>query len=86
MHAVTRVYKIDEHFTTFHSRAKKHRINGIHERTLRLIYPNQSQLPFKVFIEKNKTVNIHQRNLQNLATEIYEIKNKISLYCLSLLR
>ena len=30
----------------FHSRAMKHRINRIYEKTLRLIYPNQHQLTF----------------------------------------
>ena len=62
----------------FHSRAMEHRINRIHEKTLRLIYPNQHQLTFKELLEKNKTVSIHQRNLQTLATEIYKAKNKIS--------
>ena len=62
----------------FHSRAKERRINRIHERTLRLIYPNQHQLTFKELLEKNKTVSIHLRNLQILATEIYKAKNKIS--------
>ena len=54
------------------------RINRIHERTLRLIYPNQHQLTFKGLLEKTKTVSTHQRNLQTLATEIYKAKNKIS--------
>ena len=62
----------------FHSRAMEHRMSRIHERTLRLIYPNQHQLTFKELLEKNKTVSIHQRNLQTLATEIYKAKNKIS--------
>ena len=61
----------------FHSRDMEHRINRIHERTLRLIYPNQHQLTFKKLLEKKKTVSIHQRNLQTLATEIYKAKNKI---------
>ena len=56
----------------------EHRINRIHERTLRLIYPNQHQLTFKELLEKNKTVSIHQRNLQTLANEIHKAKNKIS--------
>ena len=55
----------------------EHRINRIHERTLRLIYLNQHQLTFKELLEENKTVSIHQRNLQTLATEIYKAKNKI---------
>ena len=55
----------------------EHRINRIHERTLRLIYPNQHQLTFKELFEK-KNVRIHQRNLETLAAEIYQGKNKIS--------
>ena len=61
----------------FHSRAIKHRINRIHERTLTLMYPNEHQLTIKELLE-NKTVSIHRRNLQTLATEIYKAKNKIS--------
>ena len=62
----------------FHSRDLEHRINRIHERTLRLIYPNQHQLTFQELLEKNKAVSIHQRNLQTLATEIYKARKKIS--------
>ena len=83
---------MDEHFTTqinckcfynvsiimFHSRAKEHSINRIHERTLRLIFPNQHQLTFKELLEKNKNVSLLQRNLRTFATEIYKTKNKIS--------
>ena len=58
----------------------EHRINRIHESSLRFIYPNQHQLTFKEknIVEKNKTVSIHQRNLQTFATEIYKAKNKIT--------
>ena len=52
----------------FHSQAMEHRINRIHERTRRIIYPNQHQLTFKEL----------QRNLQALATEICQAKTKIS--------
>ena len=38
----------------FYSRAMEHRINRIHERTLRLIYPNQHQLTFKELLEKKQ--------------------------------
>ena len=62
----------------FHSRAMEHKKNKIHERTLRLIHPNQHQLSFKQLLEKNKTVSIRQRNLQTLTTEFYKAKNKIS--------
>ena len=36
----------------FHSRTMEHRMNKIHERTLRIIYPNQHQLTFKDLLEK----------------------------------
>ena len=56
-------------------------MDGMHRHVLACmacIYPNQHQLTFKELLEKNKTVSIHQRNLQTLATEIYKAKNKIS--------
>ena len=62
----------------FHNRAMVQRINKIHERTLTLIYPNQHQLTFKELFEKNKTVSIHQRNLQTLGTETYKAKTNFS--------
>ena len=61
----------------FHSQAMEHRINRIHKRTLKLIYPNQHQLTFKELLEKSKTVSIHHRSLQTLLNEIYKAKNKI---------
>ena len=69
----------------FHSRVMEHRISRIHERTLRLIHPNQHQLTFKELLVKSKTVSIHQRNLETLATKIYKPKNKMSLEILNLL-
>ena len=62
----------------FHSRRMEHRINKIHERALRLIYPSDSKLTFKELLDKNKTVNIHKKNLQVRATEIFKIKLNIS--------
>ena len=56
----------------------EHRINKIHERALRLIYPSDSKLTFKELLDKNKTVSIHQKNLQVLATEIFKVKLNIS--------
>ena len=48
------------------------RKNMIHERALPLIYPSNSKLTFKELLDKNKTVSIHQENLQVLATEIFK--------------
>ena len=62
----------------FHSRKMECSINRIHERALRLIYPSDSKLTFKELLNKNKTVSIHQKNLQVLATEIFKAKLNIS--------
>ena len=62
----------------FHSRKMEHSINKIHERALRLIYPSDSKLTFKELLDKNKTVGIHQKKLQLLATEIFKAKLNIS--------
>ena len=56
----------------------EHRINRIHERALRLIYPSDSKLTFKKLLDKNKTVSILKKNLQVLATETYQAKLIIS--------
>ena len=69
----------------FYSQVMEHRINKIHEMTLTLIDPNQHQLTFQELLEKNKTISIHQRNLQTLAIEICKAKNKISLEVVNLL-
>ena len=39
----------------FHSRRMEHRINKIHERALRLIYPSDSKLTFKELLDKKQT-------------------------------
>ena len=63
----------------FHSRKMEHSINKINERALRLIiYPSDSKLTFKELLDKNKTVSIHQKNLQVLATEIFKAKLNVS--------
>ena len=56
----------------------EHRINKIHERVVRLIYLFDSELAFKELLDKNKTVNIHQKNLEVPATEIFKAKLNIS--------
>ena len=56
----------------FHSRRMEHRINKILERANRLVYPFDSKFTFKKILDKNKSVTIHQKNLQLLATEIFK--------------
>ena len=61
----------------FHSRAMEHRTNRIHERTLRLIYPNQHQLRFKELLEKKKQDRQHTpEKVTSPCNGIYKIKNK----------
>ena len=61
----------------FHSRTLNNEINSIHERALRIAY-NDRKSSFKELLRKNNTVSIHHRNLQVLATEIFEIKKQHS--------
>ena len=58
----------------FHSRTLNNRINKLHERALRLVYKDP-QASFRELLVKDKTVTIHHRNLQKLATEMYKVKN-----------
>ena len=59
------------------SRKLNYRINSIHERALRVTYQDLKPT-FLQLLQKDNSVTIHQRNLQVLATEIYEAKNDVS--------
>ena len=52
-------------------------INRLHELCLRIIYADK-QLWFETLLEKDGSVSVHNRNLQILATTMYEIKNDLS--------
>ena len=60
-----------------HSRAMNNRINKIHEKALRLVYKDKTNLSLDDLLKKDKSVSIHQRNLQILATEIYKTRNDL---------
>ena len=61
----------------FHSRTLNNKINRLHEIVLRLVCRNKTSLSFEDLLKKDETRNIHQRNLQILATEIYKAKKDI---------
>ena len=61
----------------FHSRTLNNRINKIHEKALRLVYKNETFSSFDDLLKRDKSVSIHQKNLQILATEIYKTKNDL---------
>ena len=53
------------------------RINKIHERALRLVKKNETFLSFDDLLKRDKSVSIHQKNMQLLVTEIYKTKNDL---------
>ena len=56
----------------FHSRKQNHHINRKHERALRVVYKDYNSSFDK--LEKDNSLRIHDRNLQKLVTEIFEVK------------
>ena len=61
----------------FHSRTLNNRINKIHKKALRLVCKNETVLCFDDLLKRDKSVSIHQKNLQMLTTEIYKAKNDL---------
>ena len=61
----------------FCSSSLTHKINRLHERSLRIAY-NDYTATFEDLLAKAKTVTIHQRNLRVLAIEMYKIANGLS--------
>ena len=60
-----------------HSRSLNNRINRIHKRALRIVYEDYN-LTYEELLIKSGSVEIHHRNLQILATEIYKSINNFS--------
>ena len=58
----------------FHSKQFNNRINRIHEGALRITYKDYTS-SFQDLLYNDKSVTIHIRNLQILATEIYKYIN-----------
>ena len=56
----------------FHSRIMNNKINQLHERCMRLIYGDKTS-SFEELLEQVKSVSIHTRNLQMLATEMIKV-------------
>ena len=52
--------------------------NIIHERVLRLVYGDSTDLSSDELLIKDKSVSIHQRNLQFLLIKIVNVKNGAS--------
>ena len=60
-----------------HNRSLNTKMNGIHERALRIVY-NDNSSSYEDLLEKSSPVKIHHSNLQQLAVEIYKALNNLS--------
>ena len=60
-----------------HSRKLNNRINSIHERALRIVFQDKKS-SFEELLKKAKSVKIHEKNLQVLATEMYKNYHNLS--------
>ena len=61
----------------FNDRNINSRINRLHERSLRLIYNDQTS-SFEELLNKDNSCTINQRNIQTLALEIFKTKNNLN--------
>ena len=68
----------------FHSRKLNTRINKIHERSLRIVYDDNTS-SFDELLKKDKSFSIHERNIHTLAIELYKVANNISPKIMSLI-
>ena len=60
-----------------HNRGLNNKINHIHERDAGIVYNDYSS-SFEDLLNKDKSVTIHQHNLQQLAIEIFKVKIRIA--------
>ena len=61
-----------------HRRTLNNRINHIYHRALRIAYKGK-QSSFEELLQKDNSVSVHMKNLHYLATEIFKVKNDLSL-------
>ena len=61
-----------------HSGTNKRKIDRLHERCLRIIY-NGKQSSYKELLEKDSSFDVNVRNVQVLATKMYQVSNNFSL-------
>ena len=59
-----------------HGRGLNNKINNLHEQALRTVYQDKIS-SFETLLKRDKSVSIHVKNLQYLATEIFKVKNDL---------
>ena len=60
-----------------HNKKINNQINKLYEHALRLVY-NEKSSSFREILEKDKSVTIHERNIQVLLTEIFKVKSRVA--------
>ena len=60
-----------------HSRCNNNKIKYVHERCLQLIY-NDKPSPYQELLQKDGSVSIHQKNTEELVTEIFKVKQALA--------
>ena len=66
----------------FHSCTMNNKINYLHERCLRIVYSDKTS-SFENFLETDRSVPIHIRNLQILATQFFKESKDLAATILS---
>ena len=61
----------------FHSRTLNNKINKLQERALRIIYQDDKS-SFEELLQRDNAVIVHNRNLQALAIQMYQVKHKLA--------
>ena len=61
----------------FCDRTANNKINRLHQRALRIAY-EYFETTFEELLTKDGSVTIHQRNLRDLAIDMYKVSNKLS--------
>ena len=61
----------------FHSRGVNNKINHLHEISLRIVYKYNISSS-EDLLKKYKSFTIHQRNIQSLAIDLFNVKGNLS--------
>ena len=61
----------------FHCRTLNNQINKVQVKALRLVYKDETVIFFDHLLKRDKSVNINQKNLQIIATEVLNRNNDL---------
>ena len=61
----------------FHSCSLNNKINGLHERRLRIIY-NDKRSSFEEILVKDNSFSVHHNNIHKMAIEMHKVANDIT--------